>query len=88
MGLQGAREVRSWFGLRVAVGPDRCGLAVCVVLVSFSKISQARSCLVPESGTYPPAPERPELGAFEKRPMVEVLTYFTFAVREAASIYD
>ena len=86
--MQGAREVRSWFGLRVAVGPDRYGLAVCIVLVSFPKNSRARPCLIPESGTYPPAPERPELGAFEKRPMVEVLTYFTFAVREAASIYD
>ena len=57
----------------VAVGPDRCGLAVCVVLVSFPKISQARPCLVPKSGTYPPAPERPALGAFEKHPMVEVI---------------
>ena len=55
----------------VAVGPDRCGLAVCVVLVSFPKTSRARPCLVPELGTYPPAPERPALGAFEKCPMVE-----------------
>jgi hypothetical protein len=57
----------------VAVGPDWCGLAVCVVLVSFPRFLRRGLAPFLILGTYPPAPERPALGAFEKRPMVEVL---------------
>jgi hypothetical protein len=40
----------------VAVGPDRCGLAVCVALVSFPRFLGRGFCLVPEFGYLSPSP--------------------------------